>query len=358
MDIAAYFQNKFQFTLNLAALAVANPSTLGSAVFMMEIGNVTPGGVWAPVYSWSSSSPPALFPNGSLAYAAGTTSLTAIAPSGDIQRIFATAPATYNWYAGFYFAADPSNFIRIDGGTLTFARKTGETIGIPSFANDTVVVVSSSGQSSATPSFTGDSGLGGVAGLVPAPGAGSAAAGLVLGAGGAFAVPYQKPINVLSGSGLPWFADETSFSAAYDDYEIVCENLIPATTNAQLVAQVYSSGAFATTNYLSSGTVLANGTGSGIVSITPAVALSYPNIDSTANGVSGSIKIYNVNQSASWKNIISDLMHQGTGSSPPSRVIAGGYWKGGVTPITGILIGMMVSGSFVNVSGKIKIFGR
>jgi hypothetical protein len=78
--------------------------------------------------------------------------------------------------------------------------------------------------------FTGDSGSGGVAGLVPAPAAGDAAAGKVLGAGGTW---------VGKGSGNATGATQMQSTAAYTAYSgshtVPYSDALPTTTNTEAI---------------------------------------------------------------------------------------------------------------------------
>ncbi len=81
--------------------------------------------------------------------------------------------------------------------------------------------------------FAGDSGSGGTKGLVPAPGAGDAAAGKFLKADGTFAVPAGG--GNVSATGSPASGNLTKFSGA------------TSVTDGDLSGDVTTSGALATT---------------------------------------------------------------------------------------------------------------
>lgn len=114
-------------------------------------------------------------------------------------------------------------------------------------ASASPIVVGTTGLTwqSLTPIFVGDSGSGGVKGFVPAPAAGDAAAGKVLGAGGGWVVPSASGSF---GSATTVSANNTSGTVqltgipAFDRLQIIVEGLKPATAGATFLLQ-FGSGA-------------------------------------------------------------------------------------------------------------------
>lgn len=160
-------------------------------------------------------------------------------------------------------------------------------------------------------------------------------------------------LNTLTASGSANLQDTTSLTGSYSEYDIVLENLVPATTTTTCEIQVQSGGSFQTTTYVGGG-VLASSSGAisnGLA--TTYIPCSYTDVTAAAPGVSGTFHVSNVAQTSSPKTFV------GTGASPATtnNYQVGtffGYWNGGNGAITGIQV-LFSAGNIT--SGVIKIYG-
>ena len=161
-------------------------------------------------------------------------------------------------------------------------------------------------------------------------------------------------LNTLTASGSSTLQDTTSITSAYPDYEIVFENLVPATTGATCLVQLYVTGALQTTGYLTGLVGWNSGGTTGSSASNSGIFCSYPN-DTYAGsaGISGTLKIYNANNTSVPKNIIGTFSHAYTASENVG-IIDNGYWNGGNGTITGISVA--ISSGLIS-SGAIKIYG-
>jgi len=152
-------------------------------------------------------------------------------------------------------------------------------------------------------------------------------------------------LNTLNPSNVASVSDTTSFTSAFNDYEIVLENVLPVTNSVDCQLELQSGGTFQTTSY--NGTILSATSGgttanAQTTSIRPAI-----NVSNSGAGISGKLTLFNPSQTTSPKNL--------TGMTINSNVVnlISGSWTGGNTAITGI----QVNFSSGNFSGTIKIYG-
>jgi hypothetical protein len=148
-------------------------------------------------------------------------------------------------------------------------------------------------------------------------------------------------LNTLTPSAVASISDTTSLTTAFNDYEVVFENIIPVTNNVHLEVLVQSSAAFQNTNYLNSA--------GGIT--------AYYDVTQAANvgntiGLSGRMRIYNVNQTSTTKVITSEVGFNNAGAAGVTQ--GSGWWNGGNTSLTGLQF-LFSSGNIA--SGTIKIYG-
>lgn len=172
---------------------------------------------------------------------------------------------------------------------------------------------------------------------------------------GTFQTQGRKLLNTLTATGTPSsLQDTTSITAAFSDYEIVFENLIPVlATGVTAELLVHTSSAFPSSGYLSS-TILAGGAAI-VEHPTTYIPLSRASDVASTIGFSGSIRLFNANNTASpkqWAGLISSLSFQNTGVHV--LTVVGGYYNGGNTAIDGFQF-LFSSGNIT--SGSIKIYG-
>lgn len=159
-------------------------------------------------------------------------------------------------------------------------------------------------------------------------------------------------LNTLTASSSASLSDTTSITGTYNEYELVFENLTPATNNVTLNMQVHASGAFQATSYNASLLAFA-GTASGVASQTTLIQLSDTTVSSTAaRGVSGYIKMYGNPTSGNVHAWEGRTIHRNQVTTITVCVM-GGQWESG-TAVDGFQI-TFNSGAIA--SGVIKVYG-
>lgn len=163
-------------------------------------------------------------------------------------------------------------------------------------------------------------------------------------------------LNTLTASSSAQLDDTTSLTSTYGEYEIVFENLVPATNATALQCLYQVSGTFQTSGYIALCNNL-NTSGAGASSETTQIPItrSSGDLSSTAanGGYSGTARIYNPAGTSSAK-----LWH-GTGgafqttTSNAGSFITSGYYNA-ATAVTGLRF-KMASGNIA--SGVIRIYG-
>lgn len=161
-------------------------------------------------------------------------------------------------------------------------------------------------------------------------------------------------LNTLVASASAALQDTTSFTATYDTYEIVFENLLNATNAVTCQLQMHASGAFQSTLYIA--TTKIGTTAYAATQTTDNIPLSYVSQLFTAapSGVSGTARIYN------WANAAGNNFRmvtvQYTHAAASTLVYigdTGGYWNSATAP-DGIQI-KMSAGNIT--SGRVRIYG-
>jgi hypothetical protein len=163
-------------------------------------------------------------------------------------------------------------------------------------------------------------------------------------------------LNTLTASNSASLSDTTSITSAYSEYEIVFQNILPATNAVDCRLRV-NSGGVQTASYLGS---VFFGNQSGISSTPSAPTTSVlcsgglAHIQNSGTGLSGTCNVQNPSQTSAPK-----MWNCSTGypSSVGSieNIMGAVYWNGGNGAITGIEVSMS-SGNIA--SGTVKIYGR
>jgi hypothetical protein len=165
-------------------------------------------------------------------------------------------------------------------------------------------------------------------------------------------------LNTLTASASATVSDTTSFTGTYSVYEIVFENIIPATASTTCQIQIHSGGAFQTSSYVSS-QLNANGTGTGLAVVTGSIPCNVGTSISTAGpGISGSIRVTVPSGTTAPKLWQGMFAHQGS-TAILWTVQAGGYWASNAA-VDGFQVCFSSSVPTCNVnitSGVIKIYG-
>jgi hypothetical protein len=148
-------------------------------------------------------------------------------------------------------------------------------------------------------------------------------------------------ISVSTISSAATYSDITSITSACDDYQVVIDDLIPASNNVNLEFLVHSNGSFQNTSYINSAggvttyfDIISNGGNLG-------------NVD----GVSTVIYLYGVNSSVHKK--LKALVSYFTTAPAAVQVNPSGGWTGGTTAIDGFEL-VMSSGNIA--SGKVRVY--
>lgn len=193
-------------------------------------------------------------------------------------------------------------------------------------------------------------------GPVTTVGNGQAGQALVGNGTGSSLPSFQGGVRVLlatlTASNSATLSDTSHITSTYQDYILVFENIVPATTSTSCELQVHSSGSFPATNY--SGTALrASGSTSAVSSTTTFIPCdaSAASLVNSGTGLSGEITLYNAAQTTSpkiWAGLFSE-------NNTNILVTVSGVWTGGNTAIDGFQV-LMASGNIT--SGTIKIYGR
>jgi hypothetical protein len=185
-------------------------------------------------------------------------------------------------------------------------------------------------------------------------GIGPGTTGQALISNGASADPsYQSGswtlLNTLTASNSSSLSDTSSLTATYSEYEIVFEDVLPATSGTTCEIQVHSSASFQTSGYIS--TSFFGGSSIGATQNTTFIPCS---INGSA---SNSIPLHSVIR---VNNPTTTLLHVWTGTSTSSLTTVawvgsiGGYWNTGAA-----IDGFQIVMSAGNIStGKVKIYGR
>ncbi|MBG0802831.1 hypothetical protein IYW40_15295 [Methylocystis sp. H4A] len=162
-------------------------------------------------------------------------------------------------------------------------------------------------------------------------------------------------LATLTASNSAALSDSSHFTSDYDDYEIIIDDILPATNAVSLELQVHSGGTYKGSAYYAGGTVsYSNASGSAVATNNGTSAgLTIANIANTRGGVSGLIRLHKINQTANPKKIES-MLSFAAGSTVGSGVCqVGSFWDGNGA-VDGIQL-FMNSGNIT--SGSALIYG-
>lgn len=159
-------------------------------------------------------------------------------------------------------------------------------------------------------------------------------------------------LNTLTASNSAALTDTTSITAAFTEYEVVLEQILPATTNQTLHFQFQVSASFQTSSYLSSA-VFGSGSATNSTLDTAGVQVgSVTALPNTAPGINGRFLLSNPAQTLTCKMMLGDWAYV---NSTIFVGTTGGCYNGGSAAITGI---RLISTSGNLTSGVMKIYGR
>lgn len=195
-------------------------------------------------------------------------------------------------------------------------------------------------------------------GTISAPrmGAGTADATTVLYGDNNFRKTGRILLNTLTASNSATLDDTTSLTSTYSEYEIVFENIVPATNAVAFQALYQVSGTFQTSGYKALCNNL-NTSGAGASSETTQIPItrSSGDLSSTASngGYCGTARIFNPSGTASGKLWSSTGSAFQTGTSTTGSFITSGFYNA-TTAVTGLRF-KMSSGNIT--SGIIRVYG-
>jgi hypothetical protein len=167
----------------------------------------------------------------------------------------------------------------------------------------------------------------------------------------------RKLLNTLTAAGSATLSDTTSITSSFNEYEIVFENIVPATTGTTCELQIHEGGSFQSAGYK---TNVAYFTGSGLVegSSTTFMFCSGPSrVDNTTPGVSGTLKLYAPTNAAVKHGITGQTTY--AQSAAGESAMSSGYFDTAVA-LDGFQVCFSSSVPTCNVnitSGTIKIYG-
>lgn len=164
-------------------------------------------------------------------------------------------------------------------------------------------------------------------------------------------------LNTITASSSATLSDTSNFTSTYNDYEIVFENVLPASL-ASCELQVHSGGSFQTSGYLGQALVYTN-SASAINSQTTFIPCSQAGtVLSTISGISGSIKLYGPVSGSAYKQFTGMLVHAVTSAAVGASIAA--FWNN-TAVVDGFQLCFSSSTPTCNVntaSGVLKIYGR
>lgn len=159
-------------------------------------------------------------------------------------------------------------------------------------------------------------------------------------------------LNTMTASNSATLSDTTSITSAYTEYEIVAENILPATSGITLQFRFQVGGTFQSTSYLSAN-VFGNTTTSASEALTTGVLFGHgSSVSNTGSGQFGRYLLSNPANSAGCQWIHGDYIFS-NGTNAINGTSGGCYNSSGA--ITGI---QLIASSGNITSGVMKIYGR
>jgi hypothetical protein len=162
-------------------------------------------------------------------------------------------------------------------------------------------------------------------------------------------------IETLTASNSPSLGTTNCFTSTYRYYEIIFENIIPATTNSHILARVYSGGAYQTASYIYGQMVPSNYTWSASAASAPIAWVTNGLSNSTTlGGMSGYLRVFNPTNTSVNKGFVGSATYYHAGNGVDLATVSSFRWTGGTGSVTGFQI-FINSGNIT--SGIVKIYG-
>ena len=154
-----------------------------------------------------------------------------------------------------------------------------------------------------------------------------------------------------------------AFTADFDDYEIVLENIVPAANGETFFLLVQSGGSYQTTGYLGTGTYSINSATGPIGNSTYGAQLnvggSYPVYGSP--GLGGTVRVLNVNQASAPKFIRGQTVHLfNNGTLYAAITETSSWWNGGAGIVTGFRLATSSGSGIAYIAAgmsRVKVYG-
>jgi hypothetical protein len=175
---------------------------------------------------------------------------------------------------------------------------------------------------------------------------------------GAYATPVGSGqmvlLNTLTASGSATLSDTTSLTSTYSVYEIVFENIIPATASQTLELLVHQAGGgfIGTTTYLTTISATIAGAVFSGASPTSFIQIGSGSQTNASPGISGQIRVYTPSGTTAPKAWIGETF--GNTATPAAYyLVTSGYWNAN-NAVDGFEI-LFATGNIT--SGVVKIYG-
>jgi hypothetical protein len=156
-------------------------------------------------------------------------------------------------------------------------------------------------------------------------------------------------LNTLTASNSATLSDTTSFTSQFSEYEIIFEDIIPATTATTCEIQVHSGGSFQTSSYIATG--LFGGSTTNSTQFTTVIPCSGSAAMGNSTPLNSTMRV--VNPSATSFHMWAGF-YTGNTTTVAWTGTAGGFWNSSAA-----IDGFQAFASSGNLtSGKIKVYGR
>lgn len=286
---------------------------------------------------------------------AGIITLTGDVTASGVGSVPATL-ATVNGNVGTFGSAAALPVITVNAKGLI----TGVTTAVPGVTSLTGDVTGTGPGATAATLATVNSNVGSFGSATAIPVVTVNAKGLVTAASTA-AIPAGRwtLLNTLTASNSATLTDITSLTNAYNEYEIVLENVLPVSNLDAFRVRVRNSGtfqsgantyAFMITGAITPGT---SGPSVGTATYLPLSQGASLGVGSAEGGVSGSFRLSKPTTTNGVKHIWGQTIHRSTTQNIMNTI--GGYWFAG----NGAIDGLEFAYSAGNIaSGVIRIYGR
>jgi hypothetical protein len=153
-------------------------------------------------------------------------------------------------------------------------------------------------------------------------------------------------LNTMTASNIAILTDTNPYYSLYNEFEFVFENVVPATANFSLQAQIRSSASFRVTGYINSAGGITTG-----IDLTQAATMGA----GAAQGFSGSVKVFGPLTSATTNKLFRGVGTFVTATNTAAMAQCSGFWNS-TAAINGIQF-LTTAGGGNLLTGTIKVYG-